>query len=150
MCYIKIGPLWAEKEFVIAIYSYCVMREKGERVCVLGDGRKGGGCISIQAETVYSPQLNSKIWFTQSTFVTLFRKEQFTFWPSWQMKLERKLDITTDWSAMKFITATFMHIQLDLGLIVSLRNCPKIKSTLQSLRLKNAKNCVKNVAFRFL
>ena len=50
------------------------------------------------------------------------------------MKLERKLDITTDWSAMKFITATFMHIQLDLGLIVSLRNCPKIKSTLQSLR----------------
>ena len=36
-----------------------MMREKGERVCVSGEGRKGGGRLLIQTESVYNPLVSA-------------------------------------------------------------------------------------------
>ena len=38
---------------LVSVASCYVMREKGERVCTLGEGRKGGGKLLIQTESVY-------------------------------------------------------------------------------------------------
>ena len=40
------------------LFTGCVMREKGERVFVLREGRKGGGRLLIQteSESVYNPR----------------------------------------------------------------------------------------------
>ena len=37
-----------------------MLREKGERICVFSEGRKGGGRIIIQTESVYNGQKMSK------------------------------------------------------------------------------------------
>ena len=37
------------------------MREKGERVCVLSEGRKGGDRLLIQTESVYNQ--SAMFWF---------------------------------------------------------------------------------------
>ena len=38
---------------LVSHFIYCVMREMGERVRVLSEGRKGGGRIPNQTESVY-------------------------------------------------------------------------------------------------